>query len=113
MATYRLKVVYMEEAFNFIESQPRRAGDKILDNIHRVEAGERDIKIFKKLEGSDIWEFRTYYNGLQYRLFAFWDTRRNALVIATHGIVKKTEKTPAKEISKAEKIRMDYFNKYK
>lgn len=32
-----------------------------------------------------------------------------ALVVATHGIVKKTRKTPGKEIEKAERIRQEYF----
>jgi len=32
------------------------------------------------------------------------------LVIATHGILKKSQKTPAKEIRKAEKIRKLYFD---
>ena len=41
---------------------------------------------------------------------AFWDTEEETLVIATHGIVKKTQKTPLKEIAKAEEIRKEYFN---
>lgn len=40
----------------------------------------------------------------------FWDTEEDTLVIATHGIVKKTQKTPLKEITKAEEIRKEYFN---
>ena len=31
------------------------------------------------------------------------------LLIATHGFVKKTAKTPLKEIAKAERIRTTYF----
>lgn len=31
------------------------------------------------------------------------------LVIATHGIIKKTQKTPSKEIAKAESIKQIYF----
>jgi phage-related protein len=31
------------------------------------------------------------------------------LVLATHGIIKKTDKTPEKEIEKAEQIRLKYF----
>jgi phage-related protein len=31
------------------------------------------------------------------------------LVLATHGIIKKTGKTPEKEIEKAEQIRLKYF----
>ena len=69
-----------------------------------------DKDLFKKLENSEIWEFRTLFNGTCYRLFAFWDTKIEALVVATHGIVKKTQKTPKKEIEKAERIRQEYFN---
>ena len=104
------KVVYLEEAMKFIESLPVSAGDKLYSIIHRIECGERNAELFKKLEGTDIWEFRTLFNGIAYRLFAFWDTEEQALVIATHGIVKKTQKTPAKEIAKAERIRKEYFN---
>lgn len=63
----------------------------------------------KKLENSEIWEFRTLFNGNCYRLFSFWDTETDTLVIATHGIVKKSQKTPPKEITKAEEIRKKYF----
>ena len=56
-----------------------------------------------------IGEFRTLFNKIAYRLFAFWDTEAETLVIATHGIVKKTQKTPSKEIAKAEEIRKLYF----
>ena len=61
------------------------------------------------MEKSEIWEFRTLYNGIAYRLFAFWDTEEKTLVVATHGIIKKTQKTPSKEIAKAEAIRKEYF----
>jgi phage-related protein len=58
-----------------------------------------DNELFKKLEGTEIWEFRTLYNNIKYRLLAFWDTEEETLVIATHGFIKKTQKTPAKEIA--------------
>jgi phage-related protein len=69
-----------------------------------------DNELFKKLEGTEIWEFRTLYNNIKYRLLAFWDTEEDTLVIATHGFIKKTQKTPAKEIAKAEAMRKEYFN---
>jgi hypothetical protein len=52
------------------------------------------------------------YQGLQYRLFAFWDKTDNAntLVISTHGFIKKQGKVPANEIDKAEQQRKKYFN---
>lgn len=105
----KLKVVLMEEADAFMYSLPRKAYQKVVYNLLKVENGILDKELFKKLENTEIWELRTLFNGLQYRLFAFWDTEECALVIATHGIVKKTQKTPAKEIAKAEKIRKEYF----
>lgn len=109
MAKNNPKVMYMEEALTFIESLPKSAGDKLLGIVHRIEGGEVNSVIFSKLEGTEIWEFRTLYNKVKYRLFAFWDTQTDTLVIATHGIIKKTQKTPKKEIAKAEKIRQEYF----
>ena len=82
---------------------------KIGRNIRRVQKGERDNELFKKLGNTEIWEFRTLYNKTYYRLFAFWDKESNTLVVATHGIVKKSQKTPPNEISKAESIRKKYF----
>ena len=86
------KVVYLEEAAEFIESLPVSAGDKLHSIIYRIECGERNAELFKKLEGTEIWEFRSLYNGIAYRLFAFWDTEEQALVIATHGIIRKRRK---------------------
>lgn len=64
----------------------------------------------KKLDDSEIWEFRTLYQGIAYRLFSFWDTETDTLVVATNGMIKKTQKTPSKEIAKAEEIRRKYFD---
>ena len=100
----------MDAAREFVSSLPEKAQKKITYNLLKVEGGEINKELFKKLENSDIWEFRTLFNGVCYRLFAFWDTEIEALVVATHGIVKKTQKTPKKEIEKAEKLRIEYFN---
>jgi toxin-antitoxin system, toxin component, relE family len=104
------ELVMLEEAKKFVLGLPQSPMKKVLYNAHRIASGEQNAELFKKLEGSDIWEFRTLYNGIQYRLFAFWDTKDETLVIATHGIVKKTQKTPPKEIVKAERIRIEFFN---
>lgn len=34
---------------------------------------------------------------------------KGTLVIATHGFVKKTQKTPKREIEKAEQLRKEYL----
>ena len=103
------KLVLTDGAKEFLRSLPTQARDKIIYNVHRVVLGEKNNELFKKLDNSDIWEFRTLYNKTAYRLFAFWDKDEDALIIATHGIRKKTQKTPLKEITKAEAIRNEYF----
>jgi len=49
--------------------------------------------------------------SLQIRLLAFWDKEdsKETLVVATHGFIKKTQKTPKNEIEKAEHMRLEYF----
>ncbi len=113
MGINKLKVVLTEEAQAFLDAQPFKAQQKIYYNIFKVEEGVMKVDIFKKPENTEIWEFRTLYNGICYRLFSFWDTEEETLVIATHGIIKKTQKTPLKEIAKAEEIRKEYFSNNK
>lgn len=74
MAQNIFKLVLTDEAQNFIESLPEAVSYKIYYNIKRVAGGERNKELFKKLENSEIWEFRTFrtlYNKTAYRLFAF------------------------------------------
>jgi phage-related protein len=106
-------ILLSTEVEEFLDSIDEKARNKILYNIDKAKI-TLDPKIFKKLT-QEIWEFRTKYGLLQYRLFAFWDKRDNkkTLVIATHGIVKKTQKTPKEEIEKAMRIREYYFSKTK
>ena len=96
------KLILLDDARRFLKRLPPQVMKKILYNIDRVIGGEINAELFKKLDGSEIWEFRTLYNGISYRLFAFWDSRKGTFVVATHGIVKKTRRTPRKEISRAE-----------
>ncbi|MBO4370940.1 MAG: type II toxin-antitoxin system RelE/ParE family toxin [Paludibacteraceae bacterium] len=105
-----MEALYLEEAELFIDNMPDKARKKLLYNISLVLGGVKDPKLLKKLDNSEIWEFRAEYQGTAYRLFSFWDTRSNALIVSTHGLNKKTQKTPKKEIEHAEKIRKEYFN---
>lgn len=107
MTKYR--VILSEEVDRFLETLSPKAKNKILYNIHLVEGGRQDIDIFKKLDDTDIWEFRTLYAGMKYRLLSFFDKEENALVITTHGFIKKSQKTPLKEIKRAETIRKEYY----
>ncbi len=105
----KFDVLFLDQAIDFIESLDPKSRKKIIYNIDKAKY-VNDPKLFKKLT-DNIWEFRTKFSGIQYRLFAFWDKTDNkeTLVISTHGIVKKVSKVPKAEIDKAEKIRTDYL----
>jgi phage-related protein len=107
-------ILFLNDAFEFLSSLERKHYEKILYNIRKSQV-EIDPELFKKL-ADDIWEFRTLYQGLQYRLLAFWDktSATDTLVVSTHGFIKKVGKVPKKEIEKAKRIRIKYFeNKLK
>ncbi len=104
----RFEIQFLEEAIIFLNSLNEKVRTKIMYNIQKSQL-ENDVELFKKLN-DNIWEFRTRYNGMSYRLFAFWDKQTRAMVIATHGLIKKTQKTPPQEIRHAEEIMKKYYN---
>ena len=107
----KFDVQFLEEAQIFLEGLGEKERNKIYFNIRKSQC-INDNELFKKLN-DNIREFRTLYNSKAYRLFAFWDKSRKVeiVVISTHGILKKTQKTPTKEIEKAENIRIEYLKK--
>jgi phage-related protein len=112
--TTKFEVELLPDAVDFLEKLDNKAREKVYYNIKKAQF-VNDNELFKKLNEC-IWEFRTLYSGQAYRLFSFWDNvdGKETLVIATHGILKKTQKTPSKEIKRAEEIRKQYLiNKIK
>ncbi len=99
----------MNEAFKFLDSISRKHYEKILLIIRKAQT-HHNPELFKKLT-DDIWEFRTLFQGLQYRLLAFWDKTNgeNTVVVSKHGFVKKQSKVPDNEIQKAKQMRTKYF----
>ena len=105
----RFSIDFLGEAIDFMESVEDKAREKIYYNARKAQI-VNDPELFKKLS-EYIWEFRTKYNKKAYRLLAFWDkmNKEDVLVLATHGFIKKSQKTPKAEIKKAEEIRKEYF----
>ena len=103
------EIIFLDEAFEFLRSLDKKHYEKILFNIRKAQT-DRNPELFKKLK-DDIWELRTLYQGLQYRLLAFWDKTdsENTLVISTHGFIKKRSNVPENEIQKAKQLRTKYF----
>jgi len=79
----------------------------VLDLIEQFNIVPR--KFFKKLEATDdIWEARVQHGNNIFRFLGFFDG--NDLVILNHAFTKKTQKTPKKEIKKAEQRKQEYFS---
>ncbi len=78
---------------------------RLLEDLERIPA-----TYFKKLIGTEeIWECRIQFGSNIYRVFCFFDG--HAVVILTHGLEKKSMKTPKQEIDRAEVYRRDYLNR--
>ena len=105
----KFNVEFLGEAIDFMELLDDKTRVKIYYNARKAQI-VNDPELFKKLN-EFIWEFRTKFNKNHFRLLAFWDKTdsQDTLVLATHGFVKKTQKTPKGEIKKAEEIRKEYF----
>ena len=106
----KFKVELLEEVSEFLGSLNEKTRDKIIYNMRKSQI-VNDNELFKKLN-ENVWEFRTLHNKTKFRLFAFWDKtdKTDTVVISTHGIEKKTAKTPKKEIEKTERIMKQYFD---
>ncbi|NOU16535.1 MAG: type II toxin-antitoxin system RelE/ParE family toxin [Bacteroidales bacterium] len=105
----KFEVILLEEVWGFLDTLDDKAKEKIFYNIDKSKY-INDPELLKKLD-NDIWEFRTKYNKTYYRIFSFWDKTEQieTLVVATHGIIKKTDKVPKGEIEKARAIMKLYF----
>ena len=94
----------------FIDSLPGKVAQKIVWVLKLLE--DLDIvpsSYFKKLVGTEeIWECRIQFGSNTYRIFCFFIDNS---VILTHGFVKKSQKTPAGEIEKAEAYRRDFLKR--
>jgi len=109
----KFEVILLEEVWELLDTLEEKVKDKILYNLEKSKY-INDPKLLKKLD-DDIWEFRSKYRRLQYRLLAFWDKTESSetLIVSTHGIIKKTDKVPKSEIEKARQIMKKYFDQKK
>lgn len=109
MASYVITLKVLQPAQAFLKEVPIPVQNKLTYIMGRIVQGDKNVRFFKKIVGTDIWEFRISYNTKIYRLLAFWDTKHEVLIVATHGFIKKQQKTPINEIERAELIRKEYL----
>ena len=104
--TIKLFKNYFKE---FYIEQTDDVRDKINFVLRLVET-QRIIprKFFRIIEGSDgIYEIRVELDSNIYRIFCCLD--KGSIVVLFHGFQKKTQKTPTKEIKRAEAIKKEYL----
>ncbi len=104
-------IVLYDEAEVFIESLNEKTRNKFYVLFDKTESGYKGEWLEPLKETDGIWEFRLRFNKNFYRLLAFWDREGEVetLIVATHGFLKKTNKTPISEIKRAESIMQNYF----
>ena len=91
----------------FLDSLEKAARDKVYASVELLK--EFGVKLsfphVKKLRGSLLWELRIL-GGSSVRMFYIAIKARRLLIL--HGFLKKTQKTPGKEIETAEKRLGEY-----
>ena len=101
-------IAYKSYFITFYKSQEEKVQEKmefVLDMIRF----ERQVpkKFFKALENTDgIYEVRVITTFKSIRILGFFD--KGNLVVLLNCFVKKSQKTPPKEIRLAEKLKREY-----
>ena len=105
----RILVPYKNFFWDFYNPLDKKLKDKVDYVLQIIISVERiPTKFFKHLDDG-IYEIRIEYKSDIYRIFSFFDEGR--LIILLHGIQKKTQKTPGKELDRAKKLRREYYEK--
>ncbi|MDK2979368.1 MAG: hypothetical protein PWP52_2082 [Bacteroidales bacterium] len=104
------KIVAFKNYFeDFLLEQSERVQNKIYKILEAIEILEqipsRYLKHIKNTDG--LYEVRVQLGTDIWRVFCFFDGER--LVILLNGFQKKTQKTPKREIEKAQKLMKEYY----
>jgi len=104
---------YKKNFIEFYKSQDKKVQLKI-EYVLDLVRFEKQVpkKFFKYLENTDgIYEVRVITAFKSIRILCFLD--KGNLVVLTNTFVKKTQKTPRKEIKLAERLKKEYLNEKK
>jgi phage-related protein len=98
---------------DFLDALPGKVAQKVVWTLSLLEELDTLPSIyFKKLVNTDdIWEVRVSFGSDAYRIFCFF--AGSSLVVLTHGLTKKTQKTPLREIERAESYKRQFLARRK
>ena len=103
-------IAYKNYFIDFYKSQDFKVQEKI-EYVFDLVRFEKQVpkKFFKNLENTDgIYEIRVITTFKSIRILCFFD--KGELIVLTNCFIKKTQKTPSKEIKMAEKLKKEYMN---
>jgi len=103
-------IAYKDNFVNFYKSQDSKIQVKIEYVIDLLRFEKRvPEKFYKLLRSTDgIWEIRVFTTFKSIRILCFHD--KGDVVVLTNCFIKKTQKTPKKEIKIAERLKKEYLN---
>ena len=97
---------YFLDFYSKQDDKTKQKIDFVLDLVRNIE--RVPIKFLKYLEGTDgLYEIRVSAVSKNIRIFSFFDEGK--LIILLNCFVKKTDKTPRKEIEQGIKLKEEYF----
>lgn len=102
-------IVYKEYFIEFYKAQEHKVQEKIEYVLDLIRFEERiPKKFFKVLENTEgIYEVRVITTFKSIRILCFFDDGN--LIILMNSFIKKTQKTPKKEIKLAQKLKKEYL----
>lgn len=94
----------------FINSLDVKLRTKVVSDLNRLREGGNILREpYSKHLVDGIFELRSIRGNNIVRILYFYD--RDKIIIATNGFVKKTQRTPVREIRLAMRRRKDYWSK--
>jgi len=103
-------IAYKNYFVDFYKMQESKVQEKI-EYVFDLVRFEKQIpgKFFKILKNTDgIYEIRVITTMKSIRILCFFD--KGELIVLTNCFIKKSQKTPKKEIRMAEKLKREYLS---
>lgn len=99
---------YIETLNKRTDKDARIKSNKIAEYLRRLQEHGTGIgePTVDKIEGTDLWELRPLSDRI---FFAYW---KDNIFVLLHHFVKKTNKTPKREIKQAERYLKDWKGRY-
>ena len=109
----RTIIFYEDHFIKFYQVLDQKVKGKIQYVFELIKQVDRVPEKFLKhlAETNGLYEIRIEYQSNIYRIFCCFDNEK--LVVLFNKKKKKTQKTPHKEIEKAERLMKDYFKNKK